>query len=158
MITITNARIGDIPEIAGIERECFSVPWSEEILERQAIGEREIFLVAREDDRVLGYMGLTYVLDEGHISNVAVARAARRRGIGSALVSDMCCRCEKMGVAYMMLEVRSSNLPAIRLYKSHGFEPVGRRRDYYDEPPEDAILMTLFLKPDDEGGSAAERT
>lgn len=135
-----------IPQIEEIERECFSRPWTAEQLSGQMRDAQHEFIAAVDDGRVLGYVGLMYVLDEGYISNVAVHPAARRQGIGDALIDALTEKAEELELAFLTLEVRESNAPAIALYAKHGFHPVGKRKNYYDAPKEDAVLMTCYLK------------
>ena len=143
---ITDAREELLPQIAEIERECFSLPWTEEMLRSQLDGERCVFLAALEGGNVLGYAGLTFVLDEGYISNVAVAPAYRRRGAGGALIGELIRRGRALRLAFLTLEVREGNEAAVALYFKHGFRVVGRRKGYYEKTREDALLMTLELK------------
>ena len=133
---------GHIPAIAALERACFSRPWSEGALEEELYNDTACFLVAEgEDGSVLGYAGLHVILDEGYIDNVAVDPAYRRQGVADALL-DVFCRFGAEKLAFLTLEVRASNAPAIALYEKHGFYTVGRRKDYYDDPKEDALLLT----------------
>ncbi|HIY21632.1 MAG TPA: ribosomal protein S18-alanine N-acetyltransferase [Candidatus Flavonifractor merdigallinarum] len=133
---------GHIPAIAALERACFSRPWSEGALEEELYNDTACFLVAEgEDGSVLGYAGLHVILDEGYIDNVAVDPAYRRQGVADALL-DVFCRFGAEKLAFLTLEVRESNAPAIALYEKHGFYTVGRRKDYYDDPKEDALLLT----------------
>ena len=104
--------------------------------------DRHIFIAAADGDEVLGYVGMMHVVDEGYISNVAVAPEHRRHGIADALILELLRRCTALGLSFVTLEVRAGNAPAIALYEKHGFSPVGRRKNYYDFPKEDAILMT----------------
>ena len=134
----------DIESIAGIERECFSMPWTPEQL-RSQLRPGHVFLAACEDGEVVGYAGLCYVLDEGYISNVATAPGYRRRGTAAALLLRLEERARALGLAFLTLEVRESNLPARALYAKLGYAAVGCRRNYYQNPREDAILMTLEL-------------
>lgn len=128
--------------IAELERTCFSHPWSVDMLAEELYNETASFLVAEgENGSVLGYAGLHVVLDEGYIDNVAVDPAYRRQGIADALI-DTFVRFGAAKLAFLTLEVRAGNAPAIALYEKHGFYEVGRRKDYYDDPKEDAILMT----------------
>lgn len=129
-----------------LEQQCFSIPWTREQLEAELPDGHHEFLVAEAGEEVLGYVGMMYVLDEGYISNVAVAPGYRRRGIGAALITELLRRAEALALAFVTLEVRESNVPAAALYESFGFAPVGRRKGYYDAPKEDAILMTRYLK------------
>ena len=132
-----------LKEIAQIERECFSAPWSEDMLEEELFNPLASFIVAqRPDGAVLGYAGLHVVLDEGYIDNVAVRADYRGNGIADDLV-DVFVRFGQANLACLTLEVRPSNKPAIQLYYKHGFAQVGRRKDYYQSPKEDAIIMTL---------------
>ena len=135
----------DVPEFARLERECFTTPWTEEIIRSQLSGEGKLMLVAEEDGRFAGYMGLQYVLDEGYISNVCTAPEFRRRGVASALIDETVTRAAALGLSFLSLEVRRSNEPAIRLYEAWGFQKVGVRPGYYEKPAEDAIIMDLYL-------------
>lgn len=139
---IRDVREGDLEGIALIERECFSVPWTVEQLRIQ-LRPGHVFLAACEDGELLGYVGMEYVLDEGYISNAAVARRYRRRGAAGALLRELEARARALGLAFLTLEVRESNLPARALYANSGYAVAGRRRNYYQKPREDAILMTL---------------
>lgn len=141
--TLTPMTAELIPQIAALERACFSHPWTESMLQQELWNEAAVIIVAlREDGVVLGYAGLQTVLDEGYINNVAVAANVRRQGIADELIAAFV-RFGQAKLAFLTLEVRASNAPAIALYMKHGFAQVGRRRDYYDDPKEDAILMTL---------------
>ncbi len=129
--------------VAAIERACFSAPWSEDMLAQELYHANACYIVAiGEDDAVMGYAGLYAVLDEGYITNIAVAPAYRRRGVADALVAAFC-RFGREHLSFLTLEVRQSNEAAISLYQKHGFSPAGRRKNYYTHPVEDAILMTL---------------
>ncbi|MDY5565424.1 MAG: ribosomal protein S18-alanine N-acetyltransferase [Candidatus Limivicinus sp.] len=136
-----------LEQIEKIEQQCFSCPWTLDQLRSQLSDERHVFLAAvAENGAVLGYVGMMFVLDEGYISNVAVAPAYRRQGVADALISALMTRAEELNLAFVTLEVRAGNEPAKALYAKHGFVPVGRRKNYYDLPKEDAILMTRFWK------------
>lgn len=132
-----------IPQIAALERAYFSHPWSEDMLREELWNDAAVIVAAEGDDgTVLGYAGLQTVLDEGYINNVAVDPRFRRQGVANELIAAFV-RFGKAKLAFLTLEVRASNAPAITLYEKHGFHEVGRRKDYYDDPKEDAILMTL---------------
>lgn len=130
--------------LAEIEKACFHAPWSESML-REELG-KGIFLVAERDGQVVGYVGCQTVLDEGYITNVAVSPDARRQGIARALIAKLTDEARAAGLAFVTLEVRASNAPAIALYEGAGFGRVGVRKNFYTAPTEDAVLMTLFLK------------
>ena len=140
---IQTADSGHVEEIAALERECFpSDPWPADLIERW-IGR---YSVALDDDgAVIGFLVLSSVLDEGSVDNVAVAPEHRRSGVADALTADTVRRAKERELSFLTLEVRASNDPAIRLYEKHGFREVGRRKNYYEKPREDAILMTLVL-------------
>ena len=136
-----------LEQIEKIEQQCFSCPWTLDQLRSQLSDDRHVFLAAvAESGTVLGYVGMMFVLDEGYISNVAVAPDFRRQGVADALISALMTRAEELNLAFVTLEVRAGNEPAKALYAKHGFVPVGRRKNYYDLPKEDAILMTRFWK------------
>ena len=142
---ITDAREELLPQIQKIEQQSFSVPWTEAMLRMQLDPNSHVFLTAEAAGDVIGYVGLMYVLDEGYISNVAVHPIWRRRGVADALLEELEQRAKKLMLSFLTLEVRAGNAPAIALYEKHGFRAVGRRKDYYEKPKEDAILMTLTL-------------
>ena len=136
-----------LEQIEKIEQQCFSCPWTLDQLRSQLSDDRHVFLAAVDaGGTVLGYVGMMFVLDEGYISNVAVAPDFRRQGVADALISALMTRAEELNLAFVTLEVRAGNEPAKALYAKHGFVPVGRRKNYYDLPKEDAILMTRFWK------------
>lgn len=143
---IIDVSAAHLPKIEEIEKLSFSLPWSYSQLERQMLGENNIFLVAEnENGDILGYVGMMFVLDEGYISNIAVAPGFRRRGVADALITELKLRCEKAKLSFLTLEVRESNYPAIALYSKHGFAAVGVRTNYYEKPRENALLMTKFF-------------
>lgn len=146
MIQIVDAVPEQIDGIAAIEAECFSDPWSRETIAGQLSGPNHVFLTAVDENAVVGYVGLMYVLDEGYISNVAVTQSYRRRSIADRLIAELVDRAKPLGLSFLTLEVRLSNAPAKALYAKHGFLPVGIRKNYYVKPKEDALLMTLYLK------------
>lgn len=142
-----------IPQIAALERACFSHPWSEDALRSELWNDSAVIIAAEgEDGTVLGYAGLQTVLDEGYINNVAVDQRFRRQGVADELIAAFV-RFGQARLAFLTLEVRASNAPAIALYAKHGFVEVGRRKNYYDDPKEDAVLMTLEFA---DGTEAAE--
>ena len=144
-MTITEVKPHHLDAVEEIENVCFSMPWTRRELENQMNANSCIFLVAEDEDgAVMGYIGLMFVLDEGYISNVAVAPECRRRGVADALITALIERTKK-NLAFLTLEVRESNIPAISLYEKHGFKLVGLRKNYYEKPKENALLMTLFF-------------
>lgn len=146
--TLENAEEKHLQAILEIEKTCFSSPWTLLSLENQISSKNSIFIVAFSGERVLGYAGMMTVLDEGYISNIAVAPDFRRQGIASALISELINRTRDI-LSFITLEVRKSNSAAVSLYNEQGFAQVGVRKNYYDKPKEDAVLMTLFLKAEE---------
>ena len=144
-LEIRDVTEAELPQITALERACFSLPWSEQML-RSQLKPGHGFLAAMEGERVLGYVGFLYVLDEGYISNVATDPARRRQGVADALLEELVRRGRELGLAFLTLEVREGNAPARALYEKHGFSVVGHRKNYYEKPAEDAVLMTLELK------------
>lgn len=131
-----------IPAIAEIERLCFSQPWSENALHEELFNDTACFIAAvTENGDVVGYAGLHCILDEGYIDNIAVRSEYRRQGVAGELLEAFL-RFGQANLAFLTLEVRASNTPAISLYRKYGFSEVGRRKNYYTAPTEDAILMT----------------
>lgn len=131
-----------IPQILALEQACFSTPWTETMLTDALFDPQASFIVAEDEEgNVLGYAGLHVVVDEGYIDNVAVEPDARRHGVASALL-DVYCRFGAANLAFLTLEVRASNAPAIALYEKHGFARAGLRPGYYQHPREDAVIMT----------------
>ena len=133
----------DAGEIARLESACFAHPRSETaILSEISQPERYLLVVLKSCKGLEGYAGMEYVLDEGYITDVAVFPERRRCGVGSALLREMERRGRRLGLRFLTLEVRPSNLAAVRLYCSLGYEETGRRRNFYTDPREDALLMT----------------
>lgn len=132
-----------LDEIAELERVCFSTPWSRKMLSDELDNACAAFLTALDETgRVVGYAGLQVILDEGYIANVAVRPDCRRQGIAGKLLQVFLDFAQANGLAFLTLEVRESNYAAIALYGSRGFRGVGRRKNYYEHPREDALIMT----------------
>lgn len=134
----------DLEQVMLIEGASYLSPWSRGSFERE-ISENSTatYVVAEQDGRICGYAGMWVLLDEGHITNVAVHPDHRRRGLGTALLSELARRAERLGVLQLTLEVRPSNHGAQALYQRLGFVARGRRKGYYSDTGEDAIIMWL---------------
>ena len=144
---ICDASERHLEALEALERRCFSLPWSRDTLLSQLPDESHEFLAAEsETGELLGYVGMMCVLDEGYISNVAVDPACRRQGIGDLLIASLLERAARRELSFVTLEVREHNEPAVALYRKHGFKPVGLRKNYYEAPAENALLMTKYLK------------
>lgn len=137
-----------LPQAAALERACFSHPWTEQALAEDLDNELLTLLAAvGEDGTLLGYGEVRTVLDEGTLERIAVAPQFRRHGAAEALLRRFLDDGREK-LAFLTLEVRAGNVPAIGLYEKLGFEVVGRRRNYYREEGEDALLMTVVLRHD----------
>ena len=133
-----------IPFLAELERICFKEPWSERGLAAELDNPNARFFTALCGGRVVGYAGMHVVMGEGYIANLAVCPELRGMGIGRMLMRRLIELAETENMELLTLEVRPSNTAAVQLYKSLGFEPVGRRRYFYRYPTEDALLMSLY--------------
>lgn len=142
MVTIRPMEIPDLDQVLSIEEACFSVPWTANGFFSFLIREDARFYVAEEEGEILGYCGIILCVDEGDITNVCVREDSRKRGIGRCLVEHMLEDTEEAGIRIWHLEVRQSNHDAIRLYEKLGFVQDGLRKGYYEEPREDAVLMS----------------
>ena len=131
----------DVQQVAAIEAESFSLPWSEQAFRDSLAMYHTIFLVADLEGRIAGYCGWYQSLEEAEITNVAVKQELRGKGIARELLQELFRVGTAQGVFAYTLEVRVSNTPAIHLYESLGFENVGIRRDFYEKPTEDAMIM-----------------
>ena len=138
MIEIIPMNETHVAAVAALEKACFSDPWSENSVRGELSNELSLWLVAVENGAVLGYVGSQTVLGEADMMNIAVEENSRRRGIARALVEELVSR---LPAHCLTLEVRSSNMPAIRLYESMGFQQIGLRRNYYRNPREDALIL-----------------
>ena len=130
--------------VAKIEQECFSQPWSEKALEI-LLSDNAVAVVAVLDGEAVAYAGMTSVLDEGQITNVATLPSYRRRGFSRAVLEELVARAKAKGISSIFLEARVSNTPALSLYRSLGFCEIGTRRRFYSAPVEDAVLMELKI-------------
>lgn len=136
----------DIPSVVAIEEEAFAIPWTQEIFEHEMNGNNYAhYIVALENEEVIGHFGMWIVLDECHITNIAVRKRLRGRGIGEKLMSEAIRLCKEMNVKLMTLEVRVSNHTAQNLYRKLGFQDGGIRKNYYTDDREDALVMWVEL-------------
>ncbi|MCI6999869.1 MAG: ribosomal protein S18-alanine N-acetyltransferase [Clostridiales bacterium] len=143
-IQIVPMNADHLEELEKLERICFSRPWSRKMLAEELENQCAAFLVAQDSitQQVMGYAGLLVMADEGYITNVAVFPEFRRQGVAAKLIAVFENFARGNKLAFLTLEVRPSNTAAIALYKGFGFEEVGRRKNYYDLPKEDALILT----------------
>lgn len=141
-VLVRQAKVCDADDIYEIEKLCFPDPWSRDsILYELEENPRAFYIVAELDGRVVGYAGLWWIGDEGHITNVAVRPGYRSRKIASGIISVMLDFTLQEGIKHHTLEVRKSNEAAIGLYEKYGFETEGIRKGYYLNNGEDALIM-----------------
>lgn len=148
MISVEIVKMAEchIKEIAEIEKLCFSTPWTENGLREELSNSYARFFVALSGGAVAGYIGAHNIVGEVYITNVAVSPDFRRKGVAQGLVSFLLDFSEAENADFVTLEVRESNEAAQSLYKKAGFQVVGKRKDFYELPKENAVLMTKYLK------------
>ena len=140
-LEITEMKQEDIPAVAALEREIFSMPWSENGFLSALSSSDTLYLTVRADNRVIGYCGLLQSFEEADITNVAVSPAYRGRGVGYRMLSELMEAGKTRGIERYTLEVRISNQAALALYEKLGFASVGVRKNFYEKPKEDAVIM-----------------
>ncbi len=131
----------DIKKVEELETEAFSLPWSGEKIKKTFLRDDSIYCVVEEGDAVVGYAAFFYVLDEGNIINVVVDKVYREKGYGRELMRYLLSKAKERKLKSLALEVRESNERAIRFYEKVGFEKVGVRKDFYERPRENGIVM-----------------
>ena len=148
-VLIRRMRLSDVDAVAAIEQATFARPWSRESFRQEMERNKAArYMVALRDGRIIGYAGAWIILDESHITNIAVAEAERGHGVGRKLTEALMQYISNLGAAYATLEVRVSNERAQSLYKGLGFVSVGKRKRYYEDNGEDAWLMICERMPD----------
>ncbi|KAF0092683.1 MAG: ribosomal-protein-alanine acetyltransferase [Fusobacteria bacterium] len=146
MITVRKMCLEDIDGVMEVDRDCFSIPWSRESFMMELESSLSTYVVAVDNDGVLGYGGFYMVLDQVEITNIAVMGKVRGKGIGKSILEALIKLALIGGGKVVNLDVRASNEAAKALYYSYGFKLVGMRRGYYQKPDEDALLLTLSLE------------
>lgn len=141
-VVIDIMEIEHIEQVAQLESRCFSMPWSVNAFKDAVLSKDYKYIVALCGDKVVGYAGMQHVLDEAEITNIAVDDDFRQMGIATKLLEGLCKLCEELEVIYLHLEVRESNTPAKKLYVKNGFNIDGIRKNFYQKPQENAVLMT----------------
>ncbi|MBQ6895305.1 MAG: ribosomal protein S18-alanine N-acetyltransferase [Clostridia bacterium] len=131
-----------LDSLTELENKCFSIPWSRKLFEGDISNDKAYYVLVVSDNRVIGYGGLYKVLNEADITNIAVHPDFRRQGLADKILLDIFNHCKSNGIKKIHLEVRESNIPAIRLYEKRGFVKLGERKNYYSDNHETAILMT----------------
>lgn len=142
MIEIVPMEPRHLDQVTAIETACFSLPWSREAFAEELDAGNAVYLAALEEEEVLGYGGMRFAAGEFYVDNIAVRPGRRRQGVGRAIMEALVDRAQSMGGAFISLEVRPSNGAALGLYRQLGFEPVGLRKNFYEKPREDALILT----------------
>lgn len=145
MYNIREMTAEDIDGVLEVERESFSTPWSERLFYDELKNPHTIYFVCVSNEEIIGYGGMWHVADEGQITNIAVKKNFRRKGVASAILLRLIETAKELDIAVMGLEARKSNAAALFLYEKYGFVSVGERKNYYREPTENAVLMDLRL-------------
>ncbi len=141
-LVIERMRHADIPAVQAIEREVFTSPWPRNAYASELSQNRQAhYLVLRDGDEIIGYGGLWKVGDEAHVTTIGVRARSQGQGLGTALFAALIQRSYELGARWVTLEVRVGNAHAMRLYERFGFRPIGRRRGYYTDNGEDAVIM-----------------
>ena len=144
-VTVRPLNPETVDGVSGLEKECFSVPWSRKSISDELTNDTAHFFVAEQTGNVIGYIGTNIVADECYITNVAVTESERRKGVARLLLKKGEETAKEHGCRFITLEVRRSNKAAISLYSSQGYKECGIRKNYYTDPAEDAIIMTKFF-------------
>ena len=141
MIHIREMTLEDIEQVYDLEKSIFSIPWSKNSFESSVKNKNTLFIVAEEEGEILGYLGMYIFSEEADISNVAVSKQYRRQHIAKQMMDDILLKAQAAGVKHVTLEVRETNVAAIKLYENMGFVEAGIRKNYYEEPTENALIM-----------------
>jgi ribosomal-protein-alanine N-acetyltransferase len=146
MIDIIPMKFEHISGVHGIEEKCFMTPWTKEAFEKELTeNQLAFYIVAMKENQVIGYAGMWIIIDEGHITNIAVLPELQGKKIGSLLVEALVEEAKKRQLVGLTLEVRKSNEKAQKLYFKYGFEESGIRKNYYQDMKEDAVIMWRYL-------------
>lgn len=140
-LRITEMQPEDVAEVAAIERQIFTMPWSEKGFLDSLNSRDTLYLTVRAEGRVIGYCGLLQSFDEADITNVAVDESCRGAGVGYAMLSELMKRGKARKIERFTLEVRAGNAAALHLYEKLGFVSAGIRKNFYEKPKEDAVIM-----------------
>lgn len=132
----------DLARIHELEAAAFPDPWSENSLRESLSQKNIIFLTVQEEEKILGYLIVYYVLDECEIARIAVEEEYRRKGAAALLIKELERRCREKGIRRILLDVRESNKGAIAFYRGQGFAEDGLRKNFYTNPVEHAVLMS----------------
>ena len=145
-LVIEEMKVDDIDGVFEVEKNCFEDYWSKDSFKKELSNNLAKYLVAKVDGKVAGYVGIWFVVDEGHITNVSLHEDYRGQKIGDKLIKELVQVCKDNKIVSMTLEVRTSNTVAQNLYRKYGFKMAGIRKEYYSNNKEDAIIMWNDIK------------
>lgn len=141
MVDIREMTLDDVEQVYHLEKSIFSIPWSKTSFENSIKGKDTLFIVAEKQEEIVGYLGMYLFSEEADISNVVVSKEYRRQHIAKRMLEYIFVQAKSRGVKNVTLEVRETNVAAIRLYERMGFSEAGIRKNYYKEPTENALIM-----------------
>lgn len=145
MLVVRNAVEADIDAIAALEKENFSDAWTTRSI-FDSFHQKQAFIISAEKDRTLaGYCIVYFALDEAEVARIAVDASCRRQGVGRELLDQVQQRCQEKGISHLLLDVRESNHTARAFYRDYGFGIDGIRKNFYDSPKENAVLMSMMI-------------
>ena len=145
MLSLREMKLNDSVRIAELEQEIFTDAWTQTGIEETFVQSHSVIVVAEEDSKIQGYCILSVVLDEAEIARIGVTERVRHGGVGSLILQFGEKICKEKGVERLLLDVREGNLPARKFYEKHGFLVDGIRKNFYDNPKEDGVLMSKSL-------------
>lgn len=150
-VTIRRMTWLDVEEVAKVEAASFSIPWTKEAFMNEMLrNDQAVYFVAVHEKRVIGFVGVWKIVDEGHITNIAVLPEYRGQGIGQKLLAQLVAYAQEKDLVGLTLEVRVSNVGAQKLYEQFGFQQAGRRKRYYQDNNEDAFIYWVKLGSESE--------
>lgn len=144
-IKIDKMQACDIPYVAELDKNCLIESWSEQNYKESLKNPNYNILVAKLDDKIVGFISMYHAADEGYICNIAVEKNFRKCGIGTCLINEAVAHSKNKNLKFLTLEVRESNMGAIKFYEKLGFTKLGMRKNFYKNPDENAVIMTLYL-------------
>ncbi|NLO83861.1 MAG: ribosomal protein S18-alanine N-acetyltransferase [Clostridiales bacterium] len=148
-LMIRRMTLADVPQVHQLEMDTFSTPWSyQSFVDEMQTNKSARYMIAERDGQILAFAGAWLIFEEGHITNIAVSKEARGQGIGTAITKKLMQYAANLGVQYLTLEVRKSNLVAQKMYRALGFIQLGVRKRYYEDNNEDALLLVCQHMPE----------
>lgn len=144
-IKIEKMRLFDIPSVAELDKNSLFESWSEKIYEESLKNKNYNILVAKLGSKIVGFISMYCAVDEGYICNIAVEKSHRKQGIGTSLISEIITYSQNKNLKFLTLEVRESNTETVKFYEKLGFDKLGVRKNFYLNPTENAVIMTLYF-------------